>query len=307
MSRNLTVCAISCPPVETRGDNNEQKIDGGLKRQLEWIDRAAHQKPDVILLPEIYPWLGVPPEDWKSTAQTLRDPVFTETAARAKHHGCYVLCPMILRKGRYLYNALLAIDGKGNKVAEYHKVVPTVGEMEAGIRPGRKPAVLDTPLGRFGFAICFDLNFEEVFQSAKKQGAEIIFFSSMYRGGLQNQIWAYQYEMFFVGATITENSLIVNPLGRILAESSEYQQIQTVTLNLDCQVLHLDYNEKKFSAIEKKYGRTVTFEVLSPEALFLLTCHHPRKSVDDIIREFGLETRQAYYSRARRTRKKHLQ
>ena len=101
MSRNLTVCAVSCPPVETRGDNNEQKIDRGLKRQLEWIDRAAHQKPDVILLPEIYPWLGVPPEDWKSTAQTLRGPVFTETAARAKHHGCYVLCPMIIRKGRY--------------------------------------------------------------------------------------------------------------------------------------------------------------------------------------------------------------
>ena len=306
MARHVIISAISCSDTPGSFSKPRDAVDAGLKSQLEWIDRAAFQTPDVIVLPEVCAWRHVPIKQWPRYAQTERDPVFVETADRARKHRCYIACPILLRKGDNLYNSFIVVDREGKRVGRYDKMVPTADEMRIGVRPGRKNRIVRTKFGTFAFAICFDMNFEEVFRSAKQQGAEVILFGSMYPGGFQCRVWAYQYELFIVGASSGTGSMLVNPVGRIITESQMHQQIKTTTLNLDCRVLHLDDNMKKFPAIEKKYGRLIEIDVLSPEAIFLLTSHHPRKSVDDIIKEFKLETRQAYYARTRRARNRSL-
>ena len=77
-------------------------------------------------------------------------------------------------------------------------------------------------------------------------------------------------------------------------------------LNLDCRQLHLDGNMEKMKAAKREYKDKVEYEVVSPEARFLMTSHHPTKTVDDMIREFKLETMTAYDARARRVRDKAL-
>ena len=128
----------------------------------------------------------------------------------------------------------------------------------------------------------------------------------MFRGGILLRCWALQNRCYLVSSTPRENSAIVDPLGRVLVESSDYQRTITRTINLDYAVLHLDSNHEKFRAIRKKYGSQVGIEVLSPEALFLLTSDHPDRSVEDIIREFELERLDDYFDRSRRVRRDHL-
>jgi hypothetical protein len=47
-------------------------------------------------------------------------------------------------------------------------------------------------------------------------------------------------------------------------------------------------------------------EVFSPEAVYFISSLHPEKSVDDMIKEFNIETYDAYRDRARAERKKYL-
>ena len=159
---------------------------------------------------------------------------------------------------------------------------------------------------RVGALICFDLNFMELGPQYQKQGAELICFMSMYRGGLQLSIWAFELRVHVASSTPVENSRIVNPLGQVLADSSQYGRLITRTVNLDCAVLHLDENHEKFKALKAKYGPLVELEICSPEAVFLMSSHHPDVSVHEMIAEFEMERYEDYLNRARADRQKRL-
>ncbi len=101
--------------------------------------------------------------------------------------------------------------------------------------------------------------------------------------------------------------MIVNPLGRILVQSSAYEPIISKIINLDYKILHIDYNNAKWKKIKGKYGPDVEIDVATPEAVFLLTSHLPNISVDQIIQEFQLENREQYFKRALSIRTRALQ
>ena len=107
-------------------------------------------------------------------------------------------------------------------------------------------------------------------------------------------------------STPVENSRIVNPLGQILADSSVYGRVITRTINLDSAILHIDQNHEQFKALKAKYGPMVELEITSPEAVFMMTSHHPEVRVEDMIQEFELERVEDYYDRARAERRKRL-
>ena len=58
--------------------------------------------------------------------------------------------------------------------------------------------------------------------------------------------------------------------------------------------------------MKAKYGAAFAFEFESPQADFLILGSHPRKSVADLIAEFGFEPRHAYLARATRVRARAL-
>src|SRR2546429_164022 len=95
----------------------------------------------------------------------------------------------------------------------------------AGVEWLERAAPDQLDFGRVGCAICFDLNFRDVAEGLVATGAEILFFPSMYRGGLQLRIWAHDFGRFILSATPGEGSALVDPLGRVLVESSRYQRL----------------------------------------------------------------------------------
>ncbi len=299
--RLAKVCSISLPGMGPCEDRLTKVLD----RASKWIDLAARDEPDIICLPETVNGLGLCGKAWAGCAEPVPGPT-TEMASRmSKEHSTYIVCPIVRRDSDGLHNSALLYDRSGELAATYDKVHPTIWEIEDGIIPGERGLVYDTDFGTIGFAICFDLNFRDLRDFYGQAGAEIIFFPSMYRGGIQLRLWAFELGCYMVSATPGEMSAIVNPLGRILAESYEYNRIISRQINLDCRVLHLDFNSEKLEAIKKAYGARVEFEVASPEGVFLLISNDTKTS-DDVMSEFDLETRTNYFRRAERIRDRAL-
>jgi hypothetical protein len=76
----------------------------------------------------------------------------------------------------------------------------------------------------------------------------------------------------------------------------------TAYINTNCRVLHLDFNRDKFADIIRKYGRRI--EIRNPGSVGTVTLlsNDSKLQVDDVVKEFGLETLTDYFTRSRQTR-----
>jgi predicted amidohydrolase len=300
-SRLVGVSCI-CQPPYSRQEQMEK-----------WIDTAALDKPDLILLTEGCMHnapRSAPQEQADATSDPLPEPgpITQFLARKAKQHHCYIIASYWRKnlKGPGRFNSAVLIDRQGKVVGWYDKMFPTIGEMERGILPGHGAVVFDTDFGRIGALICYDLNFDELLAQYKEQGAELLCFLSNYRGGDRVPGIALNNHCFFASSVPAENGVIVDPLGRTLAESSNYGRIIFARINLDSKVVHIDYNIDRVRQMKEKYGPAVKIEVASPEAYYYITSLHPDVSVEEMIKEFEVETLEDYLNRARSVRLQHL-
>ena len=278
-----------------------------------WIDAAALNQPDIILLTEgclANSVRAAKREEKDAKADPLPEPgpITQFLSGKAKQHGCYIIASYWRKNpdGAGRFNSAVLIDREGKVVGWYDKKFPTIGEMEEGILPGRGAVIFDTDFGRIGALICFDLNFDELLAEYKEKGAELLCFLSNYRGGVRVPAIAMQNRCFIASSVPNENGVIVDPLGRTLAESSMYGRIIFARINLDSQLVHIDYNVDRVRLMKEKYGPAVTVEVASPEAYYFISSLHPERSIRDMIREFEIETLDAYLDRSRSVRLEHL-
>jgi len=276
-----------------------------LETAMKLLEQAAWDKPDLVCLPETFCGIGLGHEKWFATAEMMDGETVKRLSNYAREHSCYVVCPMVLRVEDKTVNAAVLIDRKGKVLGYYSKMFPTINELRVGIVPGTDAPVFQTDFGRVGFAICFDLNFREVAERLKANGAELVCFVSMYPGGKQVQTWAIDYGFWMVTAISSPQSMVVNPLGRIVATAQpNYQPLVSCRINLDCVLAHLDYNHEKLPELKKRYGADAEIEVSQPEGRFLLTCNRTDMSVWDWVHEFNLEPIDDYFARAREERAK---
>jgi hypothetical protein len=147
-------------------------------------------------------------------------------------------------------------------------------------------------------AICFDLNFDELRLKYARQKPDMILFSSMYHGGLMQAYWAYSCRTHFIGSICGLPCTIISPIGETVTRSTNYFNFVTHTINLDCRVIHLDYNREKLRAIKNKYGSRV--KITDPGFLgsVLITSETVEFTIDDIVDEFKIELLDDYIDRA---------
>lgn len=299
--RLVGVSSICRPPRSSFADTEK------------WIDQAALDKPDIILVTEgcIYntPASATPAEhDAKSDLLPQGGPITALMSRKAKQHNTYIMACYWRRNpdGPGRFNSAVLFDRQGKVVGWYDKVFPTIGEIESGVLPGREAKVFETDFGRIGAMICFDMNFQELHNEYKDKGAELICFLSNYRAGAKIDALAIKNQTFIASSVPGENGVIVDPLGRTLAESSMYGRIIFARINLDSQIVHIDYNVSRIDALKQKYGPQIQIETASPEAVYFLSSLHPQKSIEDMMAEFEIELLDDYLDRARAVRKANL-
>ena len=308
MSKFVTITTLSfCPP-------DAKTVSDALDQAVQLIDLASNDQPDLIVLPECFTGTNEqceqsPNKSW-SCPETIEGRTVSRIAELAHRHHCYIATPLILERDGKFYNSTVLLDRSGQVAGVYDKYVPTIFEMEEGrnTTPGSAAVTVDTDFGRLGMVICFDLNFEELRLEYLKKEVKLLLFCSMWSGGLRTRTWALLNGCYFVSSLPGAGSVVVNPLGRVLAESGlSHPRIMTRRINLDYKVLHLDYNQVKIAELHKRFGSQIELEIHDPEDRMLLSSTTPELTAEQICSEMGLEPVEDFLARSRAARLKALE
>lgn len=309
MARTIRLAAVSySPPAH---DHRGKGVN--LAPLRETVLKVAQERPDFICFPEICACIGGGMEKGVASAPEI-EPFAAEVGKIAREVGVALVVPLLERHMGQVYNSVPVVDKSGKLVMVYRKNYPTTGEMKAGVTPGWEVPVAECDGVRVGAAVCFDANFPQVATALEKQRARVVFWPSMYWGGQLLQHWALRYG-FYVVVAYGPESAVIDMSGRYLVkQGASTPQVAggklppwaVAEVNADRELFHLDYNQDKFPAIRKKYCPDVEIEVYHPEAYFLLASRKPGLAVEDVAREFGLETLRDYLSRSARMRDERL-
>jgi predicted amidohydrolase len=139
----------------------------------------------IACLPENFSFIGLKDEDKLQVAEPDGNgPVqafLSETAAKL---NMWILGGTIVIRtndSRRVANSSLLIDADGKRVARYDKIhlfdVTIPGRNEQyresnHVLPGRDPVIADTPVGKLGLSVCYDMRFPELYRELVLQGAE---------------------------------------------------------------------------------------------------------------------------------------
>ncbi len=266
------------------------------------IDRVLPEKPDLEVLPEAcdrYP--NQTPEQRAAYFAYRGGRIRDNLRELAKREGCNIAYSAARQDERGLWlNSTQFLSRRGGVDGIYNKNHLVIGEhTEEGLLYGREAPVIETDCARVGGVICFDLNFDELRHKYMRSRPELLVFCSMYHGSdFVQSYWAYSCRAWFVGAVWDNFCTIVNPLGTKVATSTNYYHWVSARINLDYAVVHLDGHWEKLDALRRKYGAEVS--VYDPGCLgcVLVSSESPERSAQDLLREFGIETLDDYFTRS---------
>jgi predicted amidohydrolase len=269
----------------------------GLTEVAAVVDQEGARGADLIALPETWQGQGDHPETLEgATIATLSD--------LARRHRTYIVCPLDRLDGARRVNSAVALDRTGRIVCVYDKVYPYWSEydLRQPVQPGRDVPVFAADFGRVGMAICFDVNFPEVWRRLADAGAELVIWPSAYSAGTTLQAHALVHHYYIVTATWTGDCLVYDITGAcLLDESSADLNISRITLDLDRGIYHENFNLAKRDRLLAERGADVYQEKYLPrEQWFVLRAGRPGVSARALAGQYGLEELRAYIERSRR-------
>ncbi|MER1968399.1 carbon-nitrogen hydrolase family protein [Castellaniella sp. GW247-6E4] len=152
-------------------------VEANLERADALIARAAAGGARLVALPEYFCLMGRRDTDKIDAAERPgRGPIQEFLAAQARRHGIWLLggtLPLQSPDAGRIYNACLVFGPDGEVCMRYDKIhlfgfrrEAESYDESATIRPGENaPPVFESPFGRVGLGICYDLRFPEFFRA----------------------------------------------------------------------------------------------------------------------------------------------
>jgi len=197
-------------------------VERNIRRAGEMIDLAVDNGAKLAVLPELWscPWfLSQVDSAAAQMAETVDGPAITAMRAKAKEHGLYIVAPWFERDAESdaCYNSAALIDDKGELAGVYRKVhVPQIPgwEERSFFTPSEQGfPVFDTPAGKLGIQLGWDLLFPEGLRALALAGATIVV-APMAVTAANNDLWQ---QAVLAGAFA--NGLWVCRVGRVGAEN----------------------------------------------------------------------------------------
>jgi hypothetical protein len=299
----ITIATIGPAPASVSSNiEPQQVVERIIAHWKGHFARVLPDKPDLIVVPEACDRpSGFSGDKLLEYYKVRKDQVQQFFAKTARENNCYI----VYSAYRFMpdgsrRNSSILLDRKGEIAGIYNKNHPTIGEIEKGSLCGKDAPVFECDFGRVAMAICFDLNFDELRLKYVKAKPDLIIFSSMYHGGLMQSYWAYSCRCHFVGAIAgrATPSEIRNPIGQIIASNTNYFDFAVAKVNLDCELVHLDYNWQRLRKLKAKYGPKVIISDPGCLGAVLVSSEHETVSVNEMIKEFEIELLDDYFTRA---------
>ena len=253
MAREVRIGCVQTRPLAT--------FDEAIEEARRLAGDAVAAGAELVCLPEYCGGLKsegglfAPP-----TAPEAQHPVLDALRGFASDSGVWMLIGSIAvdGPGDRLVNRGYVIDDHGDIRARYDKIFlfdvdlsPTQQYRESAVvAPGEHAVVADTPWGRLGMTICYDLRFPQLYRTLAQAGAEILVVPAAFTKVTGEAHWhvlnrarAIENGAVVVapcavgavpgGGAAYGHSLVVSPWGEVLADGGDGVGYVVTTVDVD--------------------------------------------------------------------------
>ena len=239
-------------------------VAGNLAQAGAWLAQAAGEGAVVAALPENFAFMGLADADKRAIAEAEgAGPIQDFLAGAAQRHRMMVIGGTVPLRvpggdGRVAASCLV-FDTSGRRAARYDKIhlfdvdLPAAGESyreSVHVAPGHAPQVLDTPAGRLGLAVCYDVRFPYLYRTLAQSGAQILFIPAaftMFTGELHWEVLlrarAIENGAFVIAPAqcgyhggdrhTYGHSMIIDPWGKIITEAKDSPTILYADIDIN--------------------------------------------------------------------------
>jgi deaminated glutathione amidase len=239
------------------------KVADNLDFVEQMLVRAHEETTSLVILPENFVCMGLNDEKSRIAEPYGQGPIQEKLSQLAKKFSLWIIAGTmpIKTSGTKVRASSIVFDDKGVKVARYDKIHlfdVRVSDKEAHqesltIEPGDELVVVDTPIGKVGLTVCYDLRFAELYQKLLYKGAELFTVPSAFTAVTGQAHWelllrarAVENLCFVLAANQCghhENgrhtyghSMVVEPWGKVMEQKKT--GIGLLTADIDLHRLH---------------------------------------------------------------------
>lgn len=233
------------------------QVSANLNEAERLIEVAANQGAKLVALPEYFAIMGLKETDKVAVREVEgKGPIQAFLSKMAKKHKIWLIggsVPLTSNFPNKVRNSCLVYDDKGKQVARYDKIHLFGLDLgnehyheEKTIESGNEIQVVDTPFGKIGLSICYDLRFPELYRAMGEVNMIIVpaaFTDTTGRAHWETLIRARAIEnLCYVvapaqggyhlsGRETHGNSMIVDPWGVILDRLPRGSGVVIATMN----------------------------------------------------------------------------
>jgi predicted amidohydrolase len=237
-------------------------VERNLGTASRLVADAAARGATFVGLPENFAYLrseGQPVPE----AQRIDGPWVARMAEDARRHHVTMLLgslPERIDGDTRVFNTSVLLGPEGNVLATYRKIhlfdidIPGMEHLKESrsVAPGADAIVADTPFGRLGLTICYDVRFPELYRRLTAHGARVLAVPSAFTDRTGKDHWevllraraienlAYVFAPAQAGhhgrgRTSHGHAMIVDPWGAILAQVADGEGVAVADLDFDRQ------------------------------------------------------------------------
>jgi predicted amidohydrolase len=243
---------------------SNQDVGQNLEMAQQFIQQAAEQGAQLIVLPEMFAIMGLDQMDKVKYSEPFgRGPIQDFLRAKAKEFRMWIVggtIPIVAEDDKNkVYAACLLWNDQGECVGRYDKIHLFDVSLSSGqekycesntTRPGNQIVVIPTPFGKLGLAVCYDVRFPEMFRRMHAHGVEIIALPAAFTYTTGRVHWevlvrarAIENLSYVVAACQTGThssgrktygySMIVNPWGEVKSCLPEQMGVVVADINIE--------------------------------------------------------------------------
>ncbi|KAN0004636.1 hypothetical protein ACTFIU_001874 [Dictyostelium citrinum] len=261
--------------------------EDNFRKCKQMIEKAVENKVNLFCLPECFAFIsgGIHQFESRDNAEYLdqKGGIIERYKDLAKQHNIWLSLGGFHEKIKddandMIYNTHLIIDSNGDIISEYRKMhlfdvdIPSKGvKMNESkvVKGGNDLVVCDSPVGKLGLSICYDLRFPELYLSLRRMDAQILLVPSAFMKSTGEAHWkpllqarAIENQTYVVAAAQTGDhhskrssyghSMIIDPWGKVLHDLPDnVNDIAFVDIDLDylstCRENIPVFNHKKLN------------------------------------------------------------
>ncbi len=247
----------------------DQSKQENLATVLRLLDEAP--PADLLLLPELWPSGFFSFGSYRADSEEVDGPLVTALRQKVAEKATHAMIgSFVERDGDHFYNTSLLLGPDGGLLAKYRKIhlFGFQSQEKQLLTPGDEVTVVDLPWGRAGISTCYDLRFPELYRLMVDQGAIFFLVASAWplarlsAWQLFNQARAHENLAYLIscncagasrGIAFAGHSMIVDPLGNILAQGGETGGYVTAEIDPELPIRV----RKEFSALDDRVYRII--------------------------------------------------